>query len=71
MLFIIYTADVAGHGVRFHCYADDTQLHDSSVTADGPSSALTLLLLCIDDITRWVSLNHLKQNADKNPVQLA
>jgi hypothetical protein len=68
LLFLLYTADVAAiaqrHGVSVHSYADDTQLYTSCSAPDGPRSAATLLL-CIEDIDRWMSSNRLKLNADK------
>ena len=69
LLFLLYTADVGAidaqrHGVLVHAYADDTQLYASCPASDA-STAVARLLNCIEDISRLMSSNRLKLNADK------
>ena len=70
LLFSLYILPlgelIAAHGVNFHFYADDTQLH-ISVAPDDPS-ALDPLLSCLSDIKYWMSENFLKLNEDKTEI---
>jgi len=56
-LFILYTADledqVAEHGVSFHAFADDAQLH-VHCRRDEVTSAVLRLENCIAEISDWI-----------------
>ena len=58
LLFILYTAElfniIAGHGLRAHCYADDTQMYTSTPATDIPSTVLHFVQ-CMDDVSEWVA----------------
>jgi len=73
-LFILYTADledhVAGHGVSFHAFADDTQLC-VHCRRDDVTSGVLRLENCIEEVSRWKSANRLKLNADKTELLCA
>jgi len=62
LLFILYTADVAliaaQHGADLHSYADDAQLYTGCSSTDSSKSAV-LLLNCIEDVYKCVSLSPL------------
>lgn len=68
LLFVLYAADVMkiahDHGVNVHAYADDMQTY-VSCQADDQQSAIDRLLACIADVSKWMSSNRLKLNADK------
>ena len=57
------------HGLSFHCYADYSQI---SVESQRKKDAFSLkpLLLCLEDIKAWMSLNFLKFNENKNEVMV-
>ena len=71
ILFTIYTTPlgqlIRSHGLTFHLYADDTQLHLAFKPSE-PSSIvnnISRLEKCVDDIRAWMKLNLLKLNDDK------
>ena len=69
ILFSLYTTPlgkvIQNHpGISFQFYADDTQLY-VHLTHKNVASALNKLLLCFEDIKRWLSTNKLKLNPDK------
>ena len=68
LLFVLYTADleriIEVHGLLHHCYADDTQLYffcEPSQTAELKQR----VLLCIEQISEWMTSNRLKLNPSK------
>ena len=67
IIFLVYTADVTliakKHGITFHSYADDSELHVHCKVND---TAVTLLrvLSISDDIDDWLTSNRLKLNTD-------
>ena len=61
---------ISKHQIKFHVYADDTQLYISfkprnQATAE---NALQRLSACISDIKVWMNMNKLKLNDDKTEV---
>ena len=51
-------------GVKFHCYADDTQVY-IHLSQKNSSAAFEKLNRCLDDIKKWISASKLKLNPDK------
>ena len=79
LLFTLYTTPLsyifAGTTIRFHFYADDTQLYISFSSSDQTSS-LTLLSTTLDAVYSWLVSNRLSVNPSKteylligNPLQ--
>ena len=73
-LYLLYTAPLGDilreYGVRFHMYADDTQLYmsfKSSITSDIERSR-SILESCVCAIERWMLHNNLKLNSDKTEL---
>ena len=68
-LFTMYAADlvdrVEKHGVKFHGYADDSQLYVHCRPHD-VATATAKLESCISDVDDWMSTNRLKLNTEKN-----
>ena len=71
VLFTTYTIPIAAickrHGVKYHIYADDTQLYimfDPSIPGDR-EHALEKLKKCIQEIRAWMLIHELKLNDDK------
>jgi len=73
-IFIMYTRPIGviarKHGVKFHLYADDTQLYATFDVNDEASltSSLQTLEYCIAEIRSWMAKNMLKLNDDKSDV---
>ena len=69
VLFAVYVSPVADvvsqHGVRYHQYADDTQLR-LSMRADNTAAGLALLAACTADVRQWYMQNGLQLNPDKS-----
>ena len=67
-LFVLYMADltdvVAGHNVKFHGYADDSQMY---VHCQRHNSVSTIFRLghCVANIGHWMAANHLQMNPTK------
>ena len=68
-LFILYMADLAdvvsAHDIKHRAYADDTQLY-LRCRAQEATTAAHRLEVCITDVQRWMEVNRLKLNADKD-----
>jgi len=56
---------IAHHGVQYHQYADDTQLH-LAMRADNTPARLSILAECTTDVRRWYMQNGLQLNPDKS-----
>jgi len=56
---------IAGHGVQYHQYADDTQLH-LAMCADNTAAGLSVLAACTSDVRLWYMQNGLQLNPDKS-----
>ncbi len=56
------------YGIRFHCYADDTQLYIS--TKPDEISKLSKLTECVKNIKDWTTSNFLLLNSDKTEILL-
>ena len=70
--FILYTSPVGNiirkHGLKFHVYADDTQIYVffNPRSPGACLAALRQLEHCITDLSDWMSTNMLKLNPTKN-----
>ena len=68
LLFTLYTqplsAVICQSGLSCHFFADDSQLHKSSVPSDFPVLACCLKD-CIEDVAEWMGDSKLKMNDDK------
>ncbi len=73
LLFTLYMLPLGNiirkHGVSFHCYADDSQLHISS--QPGKTHQIEKLMECIVDIKNWMTSNSLLLNSEKNRCLLS
>jgi len=73
-LFAVYCSPVADiiahHGVQYHQYADDTQLH-LAVRADNTSALLSVLAECTTDTRQWYLQNSLQLNPDELEALIA
>jgi len=69
LLFVVYCSPVADaitdHGVQYHQYADDTQLH-LAMRSDNTAAGLSVLAACTADIRQWHMQNGLQLNPDKS-----
>jgi len=69
VLFAVYVSPVADvisqHGVKYHQYADDTQLR-LSMRADNTAAGLAVLAACTVDVRQWYMQNGLQLNPDKS-----
>jgi len=68
LLFLLYTASlhdvIRQHGLKNHCYADDSQIYGSCRAKDS-ASLRTTMLDCIADVGAWMASNRLKLNPVK------
>ena len=71
LIFILYIEElfniIAGHGLRAHCYADDTQIYISMPATDIPST-VQRFVQCMDDVSEWMARNQLKMNTEKTQL---
>ena len=71
LLFSLYLLPLGSilrkHGISFHCYADNSQIYLPLKKKD---ACLKPLLLCLEDIKAWMSLNLLTFNEKKTEVMV-
>ena len=71
ILFTVYTLPLGDiirkHDLKFHLYADDTQLY-LSFQPSRSTSAKIKMERCIHDIRKWMACNFLKLNDDKTEM---
>jgi len=71
ILFVLYTAEisriVAQHGLKFHQYADDSQIYVATSVSE-VHSATDQLSRCLHDVYVWMSVSRLRLNASKTQV---
>ena len=60
---------ISSHGIKYHCYADDTQLYLSVENAN-PNIAKSKIEKCISEIREWMSENFLMLNDSKTEFVL-
>ena len=69
LLFAVYCSPVADvitqHGIKFHQYANDTQLQ-FSMHADNTADGLAVLAACTADVRHWYLQNGLQLNPEKS-----
>ena len=70
-LFTLYTHPlstvICQSGLSYHFFADDSQLHKSSLPSDFPVLACCLKD-CIEDVAEWMADSKLKMNDDKTEL---
>ena len=73
-LFSLYTLPITdiirSHGLKYHLYADDTQLYltfKPSCSVD-LVTATSCVEACVPEIRLWISRNYLKLNNDKSEL---
>ena len=70
ILFLLYTSPLGDimryHQVKFHLYADDTQLYLTFKSS--PEMAKVAMEACVRDIDAWMTANMLKMNRDKTEL---
>ncbi len=70
LLFSLYMLPLGNiirkYGISFHCYADDTQLYNS--TRPDETSKLSKLTECVKNIKDWMTNNLLLLNSDKTEI---
>ena len=71
LLFTLYThllsTVICQSGISYHFFADDSQLHNSSVPSGFPVLACCLKD-CIEDVAEWMADSKLKMNDDKTEL---
>ena len=71
LLFTLYTHPlstvICQSGLSYHFFADNSQLHKSSVLSDFPVLACCLTD-CIEDVAEWMADSKLKMNDDKSEL---
>jgi len=56
------------HNIKYHCYADDTQVHMTLKPCDKWDDISSSVEACIEDISNWMNSNMLKLNKNKTIV---
>ena len=73
ILFLLYTSPLGDvlryHHVKFHLYADDTQIYLTFESSpDSSEMAKVMMEACVRDIDAWMTVNMLKMNRDKTEL---
>ena len=70
ILHCIYTRPigdiVARHGLKYHCYADDTQIYMAVKHNQPITEAITKIEQCLTEVTDWYGKTQLKLNTEKS-----
>ena len=56
------------HNLRYHCYADDTQIYLSIKLDENWASERSAIEACVADVGGWMNRNMLKLNQEKNEL---
>ena len=71
-LYCIYTKPVGDivkkHNLRYHCYADDTQIYLSIKPDENWASERSAIEACVADVGGWMNRNMLKLNNEKSEL---
>jgi len=71
LLYVLYTAEldqvVAQHGMRFHQYADNSQIY-ISVALEDTAVAVQTFVSCVNDLNDWMRASRLRLNTTKTQV---
>ena len=57
---------VARHGLKYHCYADDTQIYMAVKHNQPITEAISKIEQCLTEVTDWYGKNQLKLNTEKS-----
>jgi len=72
LLFCLYTQPLAdiisSHSMKFHLYADDSQVYMPINPRNATPTDLHPLQQCVADIQEWMCMNYLKLNGDKTEL---
>ena len=74
VLFSLYTSPITdiiqSHGLKYHLYADDTQLYlaFNPACSEDLVAATSCVEACVAEIRVWMSRNYLKLNDDKSEL---
>ena len=71
-LYCIYTKPVGDivkkHNLRYHCYADDTQIYLSIKPNENWASERSAIEACVADVGGWMNRNMLQLNQEKSEL---
>ena len=72
ILFTLYTAPIGviirKYGLKYHLYADDSQLYVAVKPTGSNEKIISKLELCLEELRTWMKANWLKLNDDKTEV---
>ena len=75
ILFVMYTSGLGQimrkHNMKFHFYADDTQIYLSArPSPDAVDTTIKKISACVEEVRLWMAKKHLKLNDDKTEVMV-